>query len=149
MQTDMYNDYDNKCFDYYTTSNFDNRRKKYLISRYTPNASWDYGDTVSITFNIHECCSLSQEQIEELEGKTLIVHFYDNRYELIPFYVETEGDSQVVVALDYDSSIKYFKRGVYHCSIEAVTFKQNEDDSSEIDSCETILSMDKCSFYVQ
>ena len=66
METNMYNNYDNECFNYYTTSTFDCRRRNYLISRYTPDASWDYGDTLTITFNIHECCDLSTEEVEAL-----------------------------------------------------------------------------------
>lgn len=143
----MYNNYDNDLFNYYTTSTFDNRTKEYLISRYEPNAYWDYGDTVNIIFNIIECTELTLADIESLEGKFLRVNFYNNRYELIPFTYEIDGISQFSVYLDYNISTKYFKRGTYHCSIDVLTYV--DEEKTEISTSETILPMVKCSFYVQ
>ena len=147
MSNNMYNNYDNSCFDYYTTSNFDNRTKNYLISRYRPNAIWNYGDVFNITFNIKECTDLTTEEIEELEGKKIRVNFYDNRFELIPFIYEVEGSSQVIVPITYEISSKYFKRGIYHCSLEALEYSGEEP--TEIETMETLLPMTNCIFYVK
>ena len=33
--------------------------------------------------------------------------------------------------LTFKTSIKYFERGIYHCSVELVTFFDNEDSELE------------------
>ena len=161
MSNNMYETYDDCEFSYYTPSNFDHRTQDYLLCRYTPKAVWDYGDTPNITFNLHEC-GLSDSDINEIQGKNLRVQFYTNRFELIPFQEEIEATEDFTVAIDYETSTKYFKRGTYFCSLALVTYKENlndeneEDDENEneeeeptVESYQTILPMFRCCFYVQ
>ena len=142
----MYNDYDDEIFNYYTTSTFDNRTKKYLLSRYTPTAEWDYGDIVEITFNLYDNDNTSE--IEELQGKDILIQFYNDRYEELPFEAQFErnGDNQefLKVTIDYETSNKYFERGTYHCSVKLVEY--GEDNIPTY--LQTVLAMDNCLLYV-
>ena len=140
MSSDMYNTYDNETFSYYTSSTFDNRTKEYLISRYTPTASCDYGDTVNITFDI-----IDNENDFELSGKYILVNFYNFRFEKLPIFFTVEAQNSFTINLTYSDSINYFVRGTYYCSLDLVGYNAEE----EITSSQTILSMKDCCFYVQ
>ena len=142
---DMYQEYDNENFTFDSTISFDNRRRCYLISRYVPKAMWDYGDTILIIFNIYET-KLTQEEINDIQGKKLLITFYNERYEKLAFQFEDDAKVKTEVFIDYDVSIKQFKRGVYHCMVQLVTYDDNEQD---VVNMQTILPMQDCSFYVQ
>lgn len=166
MSNNMYNTYDGCEFSYYTPSNFDHRTQDYLLCRYTPKAVWDYGDTPHIVFNLHEC-GLSVSDIRDIEGKNLKVQFYTNQFELIPFEEEIEAVEEFTVAIDYETSIKYFKRGTYYCSLSLATYnytpkgdnivgqaivgstKIENEEKSTVETYQTILPMFRCCFYVQ
>lgn len=140
----MYNDYDNETFDYYTTSTFDNRIYNYLLSRYQPEAIWNYGDTVTLTFDI-----LDNYNSSELEGKTILINFYNDRYELLPFEKvftpNNDFSEQIQVSIDYDTSNKYFLRGTYHCSIRLAEY-DSENNPTYMD---TALNMTDYLLYVK
>lgn len=144
MSNNMYNTYDNCKFNYYTPSSFDNRTRDYLLSRYTPKAVWDYGDTVNIIFKLHEC-GVSDEEISNISGKNIRINFYNDRFELLPIENEIPATEEFTVAIDYDTSVNYFYRGTYYCSLQFITY--NSDN--EIETMETFLPMDRCCFYVQ
>lgn len=144
-KNDIYTEYSNDDFDYYYPTSFDNRNKCYLISRYTPKAMWDYGDTVTIIFNIHET-NLTVEEIANIDGKKLLITFYNERYEKLDFQYENDAQIQTSVFIDYETSMKQFKRGVYHCMVQLITYEDNEIDIAQM---QTILPMEDCSFYVQ
>lgn len=152
MDNNMYNTYDDCEFSYYTPSTFDHRTRDYLLPRYTPKAVWDYGDTPNIVFNLHEC-GLSTTDINEIAGKNLKIQFYTNQFELIPFEEEIEAAEEFTVAIDYETSRKYFKRGTYYCSLSLVTYVENDTDNNEeesiVETYQTILPMFRCCFYVQ
>ena len=141
--TDMYNNYDNETFDYYTTSTFDNRIRTYLINRYAPTADWNYGDVVSLTFNLYDC-DLTPEQVEAIEGKSIIVTFYNDRYEEMPLTTTIEAVEEFTIQIDYNTSNELFKKGTYHCKLLLVQF----GDENEIIDADTILSSSNCCFYV-
>ena len=142
--TDMYDTFDDKCFPYYTTSTFDFRTKKYLISRYKPTATWDYGDVVTITFNLHDC-DLTPDQVEAIEGKTILIKFYNFRFEELDYSAAIPATEEFQVIIDYNTSMELFKKGTYRCSLQLVSYNDND----EIDDCDTILSANDCCFYVQ
>lgn len=141
----MYNNYDDEIFDYYTTSSFDNRIKDYLLDRYMPRVEWLYDDTLSITFDIKEC-DCDDAILEDLEGKYIRVEFFNFRYEYIPLDIEIEADESFTVNIDYEYSKKYFTRGIYFCNIRLLLY--NEDKTSII-SADTILPRESCFFYVK
>lgn len=147
MLNNMYNDYDNECINYYTTSTFDRRNRLYLLSRYTPKAIWDYKDTLSIEFDLKECPLTDDKILEELEGKYVQVHFYNFRFEEIPFTYEAPAVEHFTVSIDYETSNKYFDRGTYNCSVELVTYSDAEEKT--VLEYNTILPREWCSFYVK
>jgi len=142
----MYNDYDDEYFEYYTSSTFDNRTRTYLIDRYTPNASWDYGDTFYITFHLYD--HDNTDEIEELEGKDVLITFYNDRYEVVPVTLECvrsgNYNEDIVIHMDYNSSIEFFKRGTYHCSVSLVEY----DEEGTCIYNNVVLPMNDCYFYV-
>ena len=139
---DMYKEFNNSDFSYYTPSSFDNRVRTYLLDRYSPRAIWNYMDTVSISFNLLELID-----DEYLDDKDLILTFYNDRYEVMPITIPHSFDNETTVItfnIDYDTSCLYFKKGTYHCSIEAVKY---DEEGSRTYSC-MILSPNDCCFYV-
>ena len=147
MNNNMYDTYDDCKFSYYTPSDFDNRTRDYLLSRYTPKAAWDYDDTLSIIFNLLECPNLDQNILDSLEGKYVKVNFYNFRYEYIPFEFEDQASSEFSVDITYEISKKYFDRGIYYCSVKLITY--DNENKENIEESTTILSRENCSFYVQ
>lgn len=144
-KNDMYTEYSNDNFDYYYPTSFDNRNKCYLLSRYTPTAMWDYGDTVTITFNIHEL-GLDDSVSMNAEGENILITFYNERCEKLDFQYEVAFAEQLTVGIDYDVSIKQFKRGVYSCQVQLVSY---DEDGTTIGSMQTILPINTCLFYIQ
>lgn len=142
--TDMYDNYDDKFFPYYTPSSFDFRTRKYLIGRYTPTATWNYGDVVTITFNLYDC-DLTPDQVEAIEGKTILVKFYNFRFEELDYSVTIPATEEFQVTIDYETSMNLFKKGTYRCSLQLVSYGLED----EIVDCDTILSANDCCFYVQ
>ena len=147
--TNMYNNYDKDLFDYYTTSTFDCRTRDYLIDRYRPVASWAYGDVVNITFNLYDC-DLTPDQVESIEGKTILIQFFNDRFEPMPFNLSLEATEEFTVSIDYKTSNELFKKGTYYCKLLLVTYSETdvEDAEKEIIDADTILDPNKCCFYV-
>lgn len=148
MLNNMYNTYDNCEFSYYTPSTFDNRTRDYLLSRYTPEAVWDYSDTLNITFHIIDESSDSSIISEDLAGKYIKLKFYNFRDELIPFEYEIEAEEEFTVSIPYNVSKKYFKPGTYKCSVQLITYTSSDDEKEIIDFL-TLMNKDQCMFYVQ
>ena len=139
----MYNDYDNCIFDYYTTSTFDNRIYKYLLSRYQPEAKWNYKATVDLSLEI------TLEDISELTKNNFKLHFYNDKYEKLdiePVYELNKTDKEIVIHIDYNTSLNYFPRGTYHCSLDYVTY--TNDEKQEIDSFKNLIDMNDYLIYV-
>lgn len=148
MSTNMYETYDDCKFSYYTPSTFDNRTRDYLLSRYTPEAVWDYPDTLNIIFRIIEESSDSSMILDDLAGKYLRLEFYNFRDEVIPFEYEIEAQVEFTVSIPYEISKKYFKPGTYKCSVQLITYTSNDEDK-EVSEFLTLMNKDQCTFYVQ
>lgn len=147
MSNNMYDTYDGCKFSYYTPSDFDNRTRDYLLSRYTPKAAWDYNDTLTIAFNLVECPNVDDSVLDALEGKFVRVNFYDFRYETIPFEYEAPAETAFNVAIDYENSKKYFDRGTYYCDVKLITY--TDEEKTDIEDYTTLLPREYCCFYVQ
>ena len=143
----MYDTFDNQSFCYCTSSSFDHRNREYLLSRYSPMATWCYGDSIEITFNIYDC-NLT-DSVEYLDDKELVVKFYNFRYEELPFISyfvpNSDGEETITVSIDNVTSMKYFPKGTYHCSIDAV--KRDQDNNIIYQG--TILKASDSCFYVE
>ena len=153
MSNNMYETYDDCKFRYYSPSDFDHRTREYLLPRYTPKAVWDYDDTLSIVFNLVECPEIDDSILDSLEGKYVRVNFYNFRYEQLPFEYEAEALKTFTVDIDYETSKKYFNRGIYNCSVKLFTYNEIEDENGElikvVEESITLLPREYCSFYVQ
>ena len=160
LSNNMYNDYDNETFDYYTTSTFDNRIYKYLLSRYQPSQTWNYRDTIDLKFDIASLYTalvgyakvgyIEIGKEEDLDISNFEITFYTDKFYKLDINPVIEIDNEghkLVVHIDYDISSKYFLRGTYYCEVNYVTYKTVDEDK-KVDTFKTIVPMNDYLIYV-
>lgn len=149
MYNDMYDTFDNAELEYNYPIDFIKRNKRYLLPKRSSSFTWNYGDTVDLVFLLAK----RDIEIDEdyLEGKQIVIEFYNFRRELIyeRTFVENANEIDlenkvIVVPLSVDVSKNIFKKGSYFCRM----FIEDIEDS-ESREIHTILPEDVYSFYVR
>lgn len=137
MYNDIYETFDDEQFRYHYPLNFDTRRKDYLKPLDFPIVTWDFEDTIKISFKI------SPEYREYVINITV----YNFRFEQVYEVSETPQEHDVVqLVIDSNLSKTVFRKGLYYCRLQAVRQIDGEEDHEELI---TIMSANQCGFQIK
>lgn len=128
---DLYKTYDDVPLKYHYPV-----QKEYAFTNNKPTYEWDYGDSVQLSFHIHE----------EAESATIKTTILNSRFEEL--YTSDQNVNEegfIIIEINSELSEKLFLPGHYYCKLQSII--TNSETSENIVS--TILPATMCSIYVR
>jgi len=100
----------------------------------------NYKDTACFTFQIDN----------DYWDAEILIKVYNFRYEeLYSTTMEPNNSGKVFLKIDADTSKKIFKKGIYYCGVQAITYKPILGVEPQVDTCTTLLPPEQCSILVK